>query len=189
MCLLCCDVVVSDSDFEFVEPQTLSRECGVGVGQKMDIEGPRQKLCRSPSGEDPRRKVRFTKAVPDCMRSKASRPPDGTPLQQTATWPGPPKDPSAEVKEMEVEDANPPWTGRTSAHRPNGERLAEERGTPAGNQLVGVFLAWSGRWRCQCHVLRRKRAGRRRIQQDHAARCASRQGSGGCRAPWRSSKE
>ena len=39
-------MVVSDSDFEFVEPQTLSRESGVGVGQKMDIEGPRKSCAR-----------------------------------------------------------------------------------------------------------------------------------------------
>ena len=30
--------------------------------------------------------------------------PEGTPLQQTPTWPGPPTDPPAEKNEMEVED-------------------------------------------------------------------------------------
>ena len=45
--------------------------------------------------------------MPECVRNRASLPPEGTPLQQTATWPGPPKDPPVEVGEMEVEDAKP----------------------------------------------------------------------------------
>ena len=46
------------------------------------------------------------------MRSKAPPPPEGAPLEQSATWPVPPKDPPAEVDEMEVEDANLPWKAR-----------------------------------------------------------------------------
>ena len=47
-------------------------------------------------------------------RSRMGKPrlPEGTPLQQTATWPSPPKDPPVEAGEMEVEDANPPWKAR-----------------------------------------------------------------------------
>ena len=37
------------------------------------------------------------------MRSRALPPPEVTPLQQTATWPGPPVDPP-EVNDMEVDE-------------------------------------------------------------------------------------
>ena len=42
------------------------------------------------------------KAVPECLRSRAPPPSEGTLLQQTATWPGPPADPPTGVGEMEV---------------------------------------------------------------------------------------
>ena len=48
------------------------------------------------------------KAVPEWVTNKAPGfTPKGTPLQHTATWPGPQTDPPVEVDEMEVEDANP----------------------------------------------------------------------------------
>ena len=43
------------------------------------------------------------KAVFECFRNKAPPPPKGTPLQQTATWLGPPSNPPLGA------DANPPW--------------------------------------------------------------------------------
>ena len=65
-------------------------------------------LCLNQSGEDPRRKVRFAKHYPEGLRSGAPPPPEGTLLQFRLTWPGPPKEPPAEVKEMDVDDTNPP---------------------------------------------------------------------------------
>ena len=44
-------------------------------------------------------------AVPGWVRSKARSSPEWKPLQQSATWPGLPKDPPVDVDEMEVEDA------------------------------------------------------------------------------------
>ena len=59
------------------------------------------------------------------MRSKAPPAPEGTPLHQTATWPGPLKDPPAEVEEMEVADANPPWNARERTVITKMERYLE----------------------------------------------------------------
>ena len=60
----------------------------------------------------PHRKVRVSKKCQIGQGAKRGIPPEGTPLQQAATWPGPPKDPPVEVDEMEVEDANPSWNAR-----------------------------------------------------------------------------
>ena len=86
------------------------------------------------------------KAVPEGMRSRAPPPPEATLLQQTATWPGPPTDPPAEVKEMEVEGAKPSMDcTRTSGHRPNGEVLGEVSKIQVEVSQLEFFLAWSGR--------------------------------------------
>ena len=79
----------------------------------MNVEGPLVKAVpeavrrRYTSQES----ARF-EAVPEWVRSRAPLPPEETSLQQIATWLGPPTDPQAEVEEMEVEDANPPWHAR-----------------------------------------------------------------------------
>ena len=70
------------------------------------------------------------------MRSRAPPPPEGTLLQRTATWPGPPADPPAEENEMEVEDhrrqqdgtdANPPWNARERTLIAKMERYLGEK--------------------------------------------------------------
>ena len=89
---------------EIVDPQTfsLSRKCGACVAleceAKVTITGlPVQAVLRRTQ----------LKAVPEWVTNKVPAPPKGTPLQHTATWPGPQTDPPVEVDEMEVEDANP----------------------------------------------------------------------------------
>ena len=57
--------------------------------------------------------------------NKAPPAPEGAPLQQTATWPGPPKDPPAEVEEMEVADVDPPWNARERTVIVQMERFLE----------------------------------------------------------------
>ena len=95
------------SDCEIVGPQTFSfsRKRGASVAPeceaKMNIAGSPVKAKTTP-----------VRAVPERVRSGAPPPPEGTPLQQTAPWPGPPKDPPVEVDEMEVRHANPPWSAR-----------------------------------------------------------------------------
>ena len=59
------------------------------------------KLCWKRSGADPRRKVRFSKQCSESVRNRAPLPPERTPLQQTATWFGPPSVPPLEVDEMD----------------------------------------------------------------------------------------
>ena len=58
----------------------------------------------------------LVKAVPEVVRNRPAPQSTlfkgGTPLQQIATWFGPPTDPPGEVEEMEVEDANPPRNTR-----------------------------------------------------------------------------
>ena len=80
-----CEVVFSDSGCEFVEPQTLSplrkREASVALEREteMNIEG-------SPVRKRPTPQSSPLKAVPECMRSRAPPPQEGTPLRQTATF-------------------------------------------------------------------------------------------------------
>ena len=64
------------------------------------------KLCQNLSGEDPRRKVRLTKhcqSVVYVEQSAASTRRDAVATKADVAWL--PKDPPAEVNEMEVEDA------------------------------------------------------------------------------------
>ena len=122
-----CEVVFCDSDCEFVELQTSSlsgkREASVALGceTEMNLEGPSVKAVLESVRRRPTPQSSQYRAVPEGMRSRAPPPPEGTPLSQTATWPGPPADPPADVNEMDVEDqqrrqdgidANPPWNAR-----------------------------------------------------------------------------
>ena len=106
--------VFSDSDCEFVEPQTFSlsnkREASVALECEtvMSIERPPVKSCAR-SGQ---KQAHAAKFAPECMQSRAPPPPEGTPVQSRPTWPGPPKKPPAEEEAMEVEDYNLPWTAR-----------------------------------------------------------------------------
>ena len=75
----------------------------------MNIEAPPVKAV---SKTGPRCKVRVSKQCQNGQGAKRRIHPEGTPLQQAATWPGKPKDPPVEVDEMEVEDANPSWSAR-----------------------------------------------------------------------------
>ena len=109
-----CDVVVSDSDCEFVEPQR-KREASAALerGTEMNVEGPPFKTMPESVRNRPTPQRSPFKAGPECLRNRRPPPPEGTPLQQTAArWPGPPKGPPVEVEEMEVEDANPPRNAR-----------------------------------------------------------------------------
>ena len=47
--------------------------------------------CERQSRADPHHKVLLSKAVAECMGSRAPPPPEGTPLHIRPTWPGPPK--------------------------------------------------------------------------------------------------
>ena len=75
---------------------------------KVNIEAPPAKAVPEAVRNRPTPQSALFEAVPRWVRSRAPPPPEGTPLQHTATWPGPPTDPPAEVEEMEVKDANPP---------------------------------------------------------------------------------
>ena len=86
----------------------------------------------------------LVKAVPECMRSKAPPPPEKTLMQQTATWPDPPKDQPAEVEEMEVEDANPPWNARERAFIAKMERYFENSERIQGISEMEHFLLSPG---------------------------------------------
>ena len=123
-------------------------------------------------------------AVPEWVRGRAPLPPEGAPLQQTATWPSPPVDPLAGATETEVEDRNHPRNAseRMKAHHQNGESLAEN---------VKNSRCEQASWSISCSVLEmnRERAGRRRTQQVRAAHFASRQRSGGGSALLRGSTE
>ena len=94
-------VVFPDSDCDFVEPQTFcitrNREASVAVECETQMSS---KLCQKRSETGPRRKVHISKRYPECMRSRAPPPPEGTPLQHTASWPGPP----TEVNKLELEE-------------------------------------------------------------------------------------
>ena len=106
-----CEVVFSDSGCESVEPQTLSpfrkREASVALEREteMNIEGPPVKAVPKAVRNRPTPQSSPFTAVPECMRSRAPLPQEGTPLRQTATWLGPPADPPVVVNEMEVVDA------------------------------------------------------------------------------------
>ena len=121
-----CDEVVSGLDCEFVEPQTilLSRKREASVAFECETKMKPESVRRGPTPQN----SLFSKAVPECMRSKAPLPREGTLMQQTATWPDPPKDPPAEVEEMEVEeDANFPWNARERRLIAKMERYFENR--------------------------------------------------------------
>ena len=101
-------VLFSKNMLNLSVPQTLSFSEKRGAGgafslctqfkrAKMNIEGPPVKAV--PESITRRHKPQSSnyKAVPECLRSRALPPREWTPLQQTATWPGPPKDPPAEA--------------------------------------------------------------------------------------------
>ena len=112
---------VSVSDCEPVDPQTFSfsgKRCASVVLEceaKMNIEGPPVKAVPEAVRNRPTTQSALFKAVPEWVRSRAPPPPEGTPLQQTATWPSPPTDLPGEQEETEVEDANNPRNARERA--------------------------------------------------------------------------
>ena len=85
------------------------------------------------------------KAVPEWGWIRALPRPEGTPLQQTATWHGPPTDPPAEVKEVEVEDRNPPRNARERT-------LLVEMESYLQNVKNSRWVSAS--WRIPCSVLK-----------------------------------
>ena len=100
-----CGDVFSDSDCEFVEPQTSLPENGeasmaLECETEMNIEGTARQSCAR-SGQKQTHTAKLFKQYRESMRSRAPPPPERMPLQQTATWPGPPVGPP-EVNDMEV---------------------------------------------------------------------------------------
>ena len=61
-------------------------------------------------------------AGPECLRSRAPPPPEVTPSQQMATWPGTPADPS-EVNDTEMDEQR-----REPALKPEGGQYGPHRG-------------------------------------------------------------
>ena len=70
----------------------------------MNIDGPPVKAVPEAVRNRSAPQRTLFKAAPESMRSRAPPPSKGTPLQQTATWPGPPVDPP-EAIDREVDDA------------------------------------------------------------------------------------
>ena len=102
-----CDVAISDSDCEFVKPQTFSfsskRNASVALEceTKMNIEGPPVQAVPEAVTRRPTPQSVLSKVVPECVRSRAP-PPEGTGC--SVAWP---TKPPTEVDEMEVEDLKP----------------------------------------------------------------------------------
>ena len=70
-------------------------------------------------------------------------------MHQTATLSGPPQDLPAEVEEMEVEDANPPWNARERTLIAKMKRYLE-------NSEKSKWESES--WSISCSILKRKQA-------------------------------
>ena len=93
-----CEVVFSDSDSECVEPQTFPlsrrREASVALDceTEMSMEGPPVKAVSEAVKRRHTPRTTLFRATPEFVRNRAPPPPEGTLLQQTATWPGPPGD-------------------------------------------------------------------------------------------------
>ena len=68
----------------------------------MNIEGSPAKAVPEAVRSRPTPQSELLKVVPESVRNRAPTPPEGTSLQQTATWPRPPKDPPVEVNEMDT---------------------------------------------------------------------------------------
>ena len=68
----------------------------------MNIEGPPAKAVPEAVKSRPMPQSALFKAVLESVRNRAPPPPEGTSLQQTATWLRPRKDPPVEVNEMDT---------------------------------------------------------------------------------------
>ena len=83
------------------------------------------------------------------MRNRPPPPPEGTPLQETPTWPGPPSAPPPQKEEEDQQRRQDRWDRREramectskNAHQGNGEIREGKREDPSGNQPVVYFFA------------------------------------------------
>ena len=128
----------SDSDCESVEPQTFSlsrkRETRVALECEtaMHFEGPLVKAVPESVRISPTPQSAPVKAAPESLRSRTPPPPEGTPLQQTTPWPGPPVDPP------EVNDINVDEQGREAA--PESRRRATRLAQGLAKEIDGARL-------------------------------------------------
>ena len=82
------------------EQGNVRRNSGGGCGKVAKdqrhpvLKDRKSKLSQKRSETGPRRKVSLSKRYQDVCEAARPPPPEGTPRQQTATWPGPPADPS-----------------------------------------------------------------------------------------------
>ena len=77
----------------------------------MNKEGPPVKAVPEVVRHRPTPQSSPVKTAPACKQGRAPTPPEGTPLQQTPTWLGSPRDQPAEVNETEVEKREPAMHG------------------------------------------------------------------------------
>ena len=101
----------------FLEPQTFTLSENVECETKMHTEGPPVKAVPESIRRRPTPQSTFYKAVPACMQSRVPPPIAGRPWQIRPTWPGSPKEPSAE----EVL----PWTARERVDLDKMEKYVE----------------------------------------------------------------
>ena len=129
-----CDVVLSRivnllSRRPFLSPENAKRvalECAT----EMNIEDATPASAR----RIPLPQISPFKAAPESMRSRPPPPPEGTHLQQTATWPRPAVDPP-EVNDMEVDD-----NGREAARETRRRATRRAQGSVMGVDHAHLLL-------------------------------------------------
>ena len=136
-----CDVLVYDSECEFVKPQTFplsrQRDAGDALGCETttNIEWLSGKSCADQPGTGLHRKVRLSKQCQECLRSRVLLPPEGIrvawPTSGSACW----SVPDGGVRRE-------PSVGCTSTNRTlnkkNGEVSGKQRKTPGEYDLLDL---------------------------------------------------
>ena len=102
-----CELYHSVPDFEVDEPQTRLPNSVAPVSVTLEHEQHKQakaSIEATPVQSMSVPKRTPVKAVPECVRNRASTSPEGMPLQEMPTWLGPPSAPLLELKDTPRSD-------------------------------------------------------------------------------------